>query len=161
MFRIGVFMRNYLILFLDGRDCFAHEAWIVTRKLLRPEVPHEGVFHLANDPRSIVSVGEQAIDAQQGSVGAIEKCCEFIVGNVFQTRPPPIAPDAFECGRDPGSDQMTFVGRNIGQQVRTDREVEVFENPVVERVDSPFVAGMMMGGVADPVDQRGGTNFWQ
>ena len=67
----------------------------------------------------------QAIHAGQGSVRAIEQRDNGVAEDVFGTRPPRVAPDAFEHSDDPAGDEVPFIRRYIGGQIEANGEVEI------------------------------------
>lgn len=112
-------------LVLNRNDGLAAEARFVAGILGLPKRADERVFELADNPGPIVIIGEQSVDAKQGSVCTIEQGRDGVVEDVFQARPPRVAPDAFEGADDAGCDEVSVIGRDVCEQVQPDGEFEV------------------------------------
>ena len=112
-------------LVLNRGDGFSLKARVVAGVFLLPERPDERVFDLADDPGAIRVVGQQPVHAEQRRVLAIEQCGDGVIEDVFQARPPGIGPEALESADNAGGNQRPVVGRDLGEQVQADGEVEV------------------------------------
>jgi hypothetical protein len=112
-------------LVLNRRDGLALKARVVALVFLRPKRAHERVAHMAHDSPPVGAIREEAVHAEQGSVRAIEQCGDGIVEDVFESRPPRIAPDAFERANDAAGDKVPLVRCDVGERVESDGEVEV------------------------------------
>ncbi len=83
-------------LILDRRDGLPHEARVVVFEFLFPELLHERVTHLPDDPAPVVGIDEHPVHSEQGSVVAVEEGCDAVVQDIGHTRAPAFAPDGFE-----------------------------------------------------------------
>lgn len=130
-------------LVLDRSDGLALEPRIVSLKFVEPKLLHKWIAHFRHDSAAILRIGEHSVDAEQGSVRAIEEGGDGIVENVFEARTPGVSPDAFERPHDAAGDEMPFVGWNVGDQIEADGEVEI------ARIEIHQVVGPVRGNAIE------------
>jgi hypothetical protein len=85
---------------LNRCDGLALEPHVVAVELVRPEKAHQRVLNVTQDPSSIRRIDQHSHHAEERGVLAVEQCRQAVVENVFQPRPPRVAPDTLECAND-------------------------------------------------------------
>lgn len=133
-------------LVLNGGDGLAHEAWLPAFVFVLPEVAEEGIVDLVHHPAAIGCVGQQAVQPEEGGVRAVHERGNGVVQDVFEAWPPAFMPDALEGTHNARGDEMSLVGRGLGEQIEPDGVVEV------ARVE---IHGLLGAASRDVIEQLG------
>ncbi len=110
---------------LDRCDGLALEAGVPAFVFVLPEVAQERIVHLLDHPAAVDGIGEQAVHAEQGGVGAMRQRGNGIVQDVFHARPPGVRPEVLEGTHDAGSHEMPLLRGGLGEQIQPDGEIAV------------------------------------
>src|ERR1035437_6612501 len=124
-------------LVLNRCDGLTLEALVIPLILLRPKRPDERVFDLTDDLGTEVWIGQQPIDTQKGRVSAIQERRYGIVEDVFQARPPGVAPNSLECADDAGGDKVPGVRRDVREHVQANREFKIARIEIYQVIGPP------------------------